>query len=87
VADREHVGVLDGRCGARLALEPLAEALVAREVGLDQLQGDRDVQRKMGGLVDHAHSTLARHPFDPVAGEHRSRFELAHRPQIYRAGC
>ena len=75
VADREHVRVLDRGGGARLALEALAEVLVARELRLDQFQGDRDVERQVLGLVDHTHSALTRHPFDPVAGKLCSRLQ------------
>jgi hypothetical protein len=86
VAHRQDVRVLDRGGGSRFALEARAEALVAGEVRLDHLQGDRDVQREVLRLVDDAHSALSGHPLDPVAGELRTRLQFRHRTETYRPG-
>ena len=67
--DREDAGVVDRRGQPRLAQEPLSERVVAGELGCDQLQRDRPVERELGRAVDDAHPAAADDAFDPVAGE------------------
>ena len=61
--------MVDGGREPRLAQEALAERVVARELGSDELQRDRSVERELGRAVDDAHATAADDALDPVAGE------------------
>ena len=67
--DREDAGVVDGGGQPRFAQEPLAEGVVAGELGCDELQRDRPIERELGRAVDDAHPTAADDALDPVAGE------------------
>ena len=53
----------------RLAQEALAERVVARELGCDELQRDRPVERELGRAIDDTHATPADDALDPIAGE------------------
>jgi hypothetical protein len=54
---------------ASIAQKALAERVVARELGSDELQRYRPVERKLGRAVHDAHPTPADDALDPVAGE------------------
>ena len=68
----EDPRMVDGGREPRLAQEALAERLVARELGRDELQRDRPVERELGGAVDDAHAAATDDAVDAVAGELRS---------------
>ena len=53
----------------RLAGEALAEALVERKLGRDELQRDRPLQAQVVRAVDDAHPAAADQLVDPVADE------------------
>ena len=84
VVDRDHVGVVERRGDLRLALEALAELGVLGQLGGDQLERDRAVQREVDGAVDDAHAAAAGHRLDPVAADHRTDLELRHDAGLYR---
>ena len=52
-----------------LAEEPLAERVVIGELGCDEFQRHRAIERKLGRPVDDTHPTAADDVFDSVAGE------------------
>jgi hypothetical protein len=56
-------------CQARLAQEPLAEALVLGQLRGDQLERHRPLQRQVGGAVDHAHPAATDQSVNSVPGE------------------
>ena len=51
----DHVGVLDQGRRARLTLEALAKRVVLGQLGGDQLQRHRAIERELGGPVDDPH--------------------------------
>jgi hypothetical protein len=53
----------------RLGEEAIAEALVLRELGRDQLERHLAVQSQILGEVDDAHAAPAEEGLDQVAGE------------------
>ena len=61
--------MVDGGGQPRFAQKALAERVVAGELGCDQLQRDRPIERELGRTVDDAHATAADDAFDQVAGE------------------
>ncbi len=65
----EDARVVDGGREPRLAEEPLPERVVPGELGSDELQRDRPVERQLGRSVHDSHSTPSNDAFDPVAGE------------------
>ena len=67
--DRDHVGVIDGGRGLPLALEPLPEGAVAREVGGNQLERHRAPEGDLGRSIDNAHAATAGFRLDAVTGE------------------
>ena len=69
--DRDHVRVVDRRGDARLALEALAEAGVARAVGRDQLDRDGAAERELRRAIDDAHAAAAGDRLDAAAGDLR----------------
>ena len=80
VVDRDDVRVVD-RCGqAGLAEEALAEALVLRELGGEDLQRDRPLECQVVGAVDDPHPAPADQRLEAVAGELAAHTRLgAHR--------
>ena len=67
--DRDDVRVVDRRGHARLALEALAEAGVARAVRGDQLDRDGAAERELGRAVDDAHAAAPGDRLDAAAGD------------------
>ena len=67
--DRKDAGVVDGGGDPRFAQEALAEGVVAGELGCDQLQRDRTLERELGRAVHDAHPTPADDALDSIAGE------------------
>ena len=79
---RDHVRVLD-RCGQlRLALEPLAEHRILRELGRDHLDGHEPVRPQLTGAVDHSHSAPPRDPLEAIAREDGASGQHRHRGAI-----
>ncbi len=76
--DRDHVGMVDRRRHARLALEALAEAGIARPLGGDQLDGDRPAERQLGRAVDDAHAAAAGDRLDAAAGDLGAWEQIGH---------
>src|SRR5262245_28401474 len=64
--------MVDGGGNAGLAQEALAEALVLRELGHEDLERDATVQVKVVGAVHDAHASSAGERVDAVAGELRA---------------
>ena len=64
--------MVERRGEPRLAQEALAEALVLGELGRDQLERDRPLEREVGRAVDDAHAAAADHLLDAVARERRA---------------
>jgi hypothetical protein len=59
VADPHHVRALDLGGDARLLEEPLDQALPARQLGMEELQGHRGPEDLVARLVDAAHTAVA----------------------------
>ena len=76
--DRDHVGMVDRRRDARLALEALAEAGIARPLGGDQLDGDGPAERQLGRAVDDAHAAAAGDRLDAAAGDLGAWEQIGH---------
>ena len=81
VVDRDDVRVVDRGGQPGLAQEALAEALVLRELGREDLQRDRPFEREVVGAVDDPHPAPADQRLDPVAGELAARSAI----RAYRA--
>src|SRR3954452_12657912 len=75
VEHRDDVAVDDALGGTRLAFEAPAHDLVAREVGLQELERDL-FPVGSGGAVDAAHAAVAEHRTDLVGRYVRARREL-----------
>ena len=58
---------------ARLAEEPLLEAVIGLEVGPDDLDGDEPVQERLAALVDDPHAALTQQLDHFQVGEPRSQ--------------
>ena len=69
VVDRDDVRVLQRHHELRLAGEALAEPLVPRQGGRDELQRDGPLQAQVVGPVHDAHPAAADQLLDPVAEE------------------
>ena len=69
VVDRDHARMVEAGGQLRLAQEPLAKALVVRQLGREQLQRRGPLQPHLLGQVDDAHPAPAEQPFDAVARE------------------
>jgi hypothetical protein len=69
VVDRDDVRVVDRGGEAGLAQEALAEALVLRELGGEDLQRDRPLEREVVGAEHDSHPAAADEGLQPVAGE------------------
>ncbi|GAA5020952.1 hypothetical protein GCM10025734_75670 [Kitasatospora paranensis] len=69
LVDRDDVRVVDGGRDLGLAGEPLAEHVVAGQVGGEQLDGDGAAQAQVLGAVDDGHTAPADHFVEAVAGE------------------
>jgi hypothetical protein len=63
----EHVGMLDGCLQAPLVAQPRPERIVLGERCPQHLESDPPVERKLGCLVDDAHSPEPEHALDSVA--------------------
>jgi hypothetical protein len=85
--DRHHVRVVDRRGHPRLALEPLAEAGVARAVRGDQLDRDRPPQRQLRRAVHDAHAAAAGDRLDATAGDLGAWEQVGHRVDCDAAAC
>src|SRR6185312_11878407 len=72
LVDRDHVGVLDRRRHARLALEALPEPRVAGQLGGDHLHRDGPTQAHLLGAVDDAHAAAAELGLDAAAPDDRA---------------
>ncbi len=59
VMNRTDVGVIQRRCGSRLASETIQGIRVASQFIRQKLESDRSLQPAVLGLVDHAHSAAA----------------------------
>jgi hypothetical protein len=70
--DRDDVRVIEGRGGARLALEPFTPVRVAREGRRQHLQCDASSEPDVVGEVYLAHSTGAEQTLDAIVTELRS---------------
>ena len=85
VVDRDDVGVVDRRRGARLADEAIAEVGVLGELRGDELQRDRAIEVELERSIDHPHAAAARDPQDAVAGELVSLVQAGHRAFVQEA--
>ena len=56
VVDRADVGVVEGRSGARLALEPLQGLMILCQFLGQELERHEAAELGVLGLVDHAHA-------------------------------
>ena len=74
--DRDDVRVVEARCELRLDEEPLAEALVRRELGREHLDGHLALQVDVLAQVDGAHRAASEQTLDPEAGEHAPDLDL-----------
>ena len=72
VLHRDDVGVLDAGGHARFAREPRAEVRALAQLGRDDLEGGRAVERYVVGEVDDAHAAAADLRLHAVPGEHGS---------------
>jgi hypothetical protein len=75
---RDHVRMVDRRGHARLALEALAEAGVARSLGRDQLDRDGAAERKLRRAVHDAHAAAAGDRLDAAAGDLGAWEQIGH---------
>jgi hypothetical protein len=64
--DGADVGMIQGRCGLRFALEAAQDLRVFRNLVRQELQGDKAVQLYVLSLVDHAHTTAAELFYDAI---------------------
>ena len=71
--DRDDVGMLERRRQPGLRLEAGHGVRVLRVLGRDDLQCDRALELRVGGLVDQAHPAAVEDAIDAVAGEQRPR--------------
>ena len=69
VVDRHDVRMLERHRELGLPGEPLAETLVERELGRDELERHCPLEPQVVGAVDDAHPAAADHVLDPVADE------------------
>ena len=63
------MGVVDRGRETRLALEALAKALIAGELGRHDLERDGALEAQLGGAIDDAHAAAAKFCLDAAAGE------------------
>ena len=66
VVNRADVGVIQCRCGLRLALESGQRLRVAGNLLRQELQRDKAVKARVLRFVDHAHTTAAEFLDDAV---------------------
>ena len=76
--DRDDVRMVDRGRHARLALEALTEARIARPLGGDQLDGDGPAERQLGRAVDDAHAAAAGDRLDAAAGDLGAWEQIGH---------
>jgi hypothetical protein len=77
LVDRDHVRVVERGRHTRLLQEALAESLVPGELGSDQLERDRALEREIGRSVNDAHAAPPDDGFHAVAREDSPRFHHA----------
>ena len=68
IEDRHDVGMAKPPGGARLAREPLARRLVVESL-LEQLDGDRAIDRGIAGEVERAHAAVGNQPDDAIPSD------------------
>ena len=82
IEDRHDVGMAKAPGGARLAREPLARRLVVDSL-LEQLDGDRAIDRGIAGEVEGAHAAVGNQPDDAIPsdrdGGRRGGMGIGHR--------
>ena len=82
IEDRHDVGMAKAPGGARLAREPLARRLVVESL-LEQLDGDRAIDRGIAGEVEGAHAAVGNQPDDAIPsdrdGGRRGGMGIGHR--------
>src|SRR5262249_37044599 len=66
VEDLDDIGMLNGARRARFVYESREHLLVARQILLQDLDGDAAVDARMLGDIDHAHAALAERAHDAV---------------------
>ena len=76
VVDRDDVGIVERRGGARLLLEAVQPVGVGGEVGRQHLDGDVAVEAVVAGAIDLAHPAGAQQADDLVRSEGGSRCEV-----------
>ncbi len=69
VVDRDDVRMVDRRRDVRLAHESLAELLVPRQLGREELQRDLAAEPYLLGDIDDAHAAPPEDRLDPEAGD------------------
>jgi hypothetical protein len=80
--DRDQVRVRYGRGHSGLPLEALPKVPLLGELGRDQLEGDRSLERYVGGHVDDAHTAASGDSLDPIAGQLGADGEVQHEAVI-----
>ena len=85
LVDRDDVRVVDASGHARFAYKALAEALVLRELGREQLERHLPAEVHVLGAVDDAHAATPYVVLDPVRTEVRSNLHLRH--HVSRVTC
>ncbi len=85
--DRDDVGVVQRRDGARLAPEALDPLRRSRHLGRQDLERDLARELRVLGQVDLAHAALAELPENPVLIQHLANHHRQHsaRPQWGRS--
>lgn len=74
--DRDDVRVVEARRELRFDEEPLAEALVRRELGCEHLDGHLAPQVDVLAEIDGPHRAAPKQTLDPVAGEYAPDLDL-----------
>ena len=69
LVERNNVGVVKRGDRSGLAAQAFANDRVARDVGLDQLEGDRPVELQLAGAVEDPDSAGAHDALHLVSGE------------------
>ena len=75
VVDRDDGGVIERRCGARLALEPAPARGIGHEPVRDDLQRHIPPEPQIAGTIHLAHAPGAEQGFDGVRPELMSAFQ------------
>ena len=69
IVDRADVGVVQRRCGSRLAAESCQRVGIPRQVWRQELQRDKPMQPRVLGFVDDAHAAATQLLDDAIVGE------------------